>query len=426
MHREEQVKLEETVNDPRAQPSANNGSRGMREQFIGHQEVLELPEVADQESLLLIIIHIFRILAAKGKLILGLTVASMVVAAICVTLLPNTFKAEAVILPPQQAQSSLAAFSAGMLGGIAGPSIAAQLGLKDPADLYIGILKSRSISEQVASRFHLKEKYHLKFISDTRSALMKHVAISKSKESFIVISVEDRDPRLASELANAFVDELYKQNSRLAITDAAHRRMFFDQALSNEKSAMNEAELDLKNSQMKTGLIVPSGQTESLVRAAAELRAEISSRQIALQSMRSYATDQNSQVQLIQQEIAAARAQLSQLETSNRSDSDFELSARKLPEASLEYLRRMRNLKYHEALYEVLAKQYEAARIDEAKEAPVLQVLDPATVPERKSGPARLAITLLVGLLVFVLSSMSVYAVDVVKGRGQLLNSGRA
>jgi uncharacterized protein involved in exopolysaccharide biosynthesis len=378
------------------------------------EELAQPPEVLfrgggeTEESMTEIVVRILTVLARRKKLIVGVTLALMTIAAIRVSLMQDSFKAEAVILPPQQQQSSLAAFSSGLSGGL-GPSLASQLGIKDPADYYIGILKSRTISESIVARFNLRNLYHSKRPSDARRALMRHTVFAKSKESFIVISVEDHDPKLATALANAFVEELYKQNSQLAIVSAAQRRVFFEQELSQEKNALSEAEISLKSSQLTTGLMVPVGQAEALVRAASQLRAEILSREVQLESMHSFATDQNSHVQILKREIAASRAQLAQIESSGEPGSNFEVPAGKLPEANVEYLRKTRTLKYHETLFELLAKQYEAARIDEAKQAPVLQVLDPAVVPDRKSGPARLSTVLLVGLLGAVLSSIWVY-----------------
>jgi uncharacterized protein involved in exopolysaccharide biosynthesis len=350
------------------------------------------------------ILAILVVLARRKLVIAASTFLLMLAAAIGVSLAPNSYTAQAVILPPQQQQSSLAVLASGALGNLAGTGMASQLGLKNPADLYIGILKSQTISDEIITRFHLQDLYRLKLLSDTRSALARHTSFTSGKESLITISVEDHDPKRAAAMANAFVDELYKENSQLAVTDASQRRLFFEQQLRKEKDALSGAEVALKDTQQATGLVVPTGQADALIRSAAQLRAEIAGRQVALQAASSYETDQNSQIQLLRREISAMQGQLAGIEANGAKGGRLDVSAGSLPAASLAYQRKFREVKYHETLYEVLARQYEAAVIDEAKQAPVIQVVDRAKTPDKKSGPPRTLISLAGGLIGFVLS----------------------
>ena len=354
------------------------------------------------------ILDLLLVLASHKRLIIGFTLITTLATAMGVMLMRNYFTAQAVILPPQQQQSSLAAFASGALGGLAGSGVASQLGLKNPADLYIGILKSRTLSDEIVARFHLEDVYQQKFASDTQRTLAKHASFASGKDSLITISVEDHDPKRAAAMTNAFVDGLYELTSRLAVTDASQRRLFFEQELGKEKNSLGEAEVGLRTVQRSTGLLLPAGQGEALIRSTAQLRAEISIREVALHATETYATKENPQVQVLQREISAMRGQLSDLENKGNEASNFEVSAGKLPEASLEYIRKLRDLKYHETLYELLAKQYEAARIDESKQAPVIQVIDRANVPDKKSGPARALLILCAGFVGIVLSSLYV------------------
>jgi tyrosine-protein kinase Etk/Wzc len=347
---------------------------------------------------------------AHRRIILLATVTAAALSALIACLLPVSFKAEALIMPPQQQQqSSLAALASGALGGLAGSTgMASSLGLKNPSDLYIGILQSRTIADDIVSRFHLRDVYHQQHISETRQALAKHVSFSSGKDSLIRITVEDYDARRAADITNAYVDELHSANSRLALTDASQRRLFYEQELSKEKDALANAEIALKQNQQKSGMVLPAGQAQLLLRSGAQLRAEIASRQVQMEAMRSYATDENPQLQILKRETEALRNQLAQLQS--RSDrSGFEMSAGQLPETSLEYLRRMRDLKYHETLFELLSRQYEAARIDEAKQAPVIQVIDRAVVPDKKSWPPRAMLVLAGALLGFAASAGAVF-----------------
>jgi tyrosine-protein kinase Etk/Wzc len=355
------------------------------------------------------VIEILVVLLRHKKMISAVATLITCLATLAIFLWPPSYVAQAVILPPQQGQSSMAALASGAMGGMAS-SMGSQLGLKNPADLYIGILKSRTIADDIIDEFHLQSVYEKKFLSSARKKLKSRATFVSSKEMLITISVEDRDPARATAMANAFVASLYKQNSRLALTGAAQKRLFFDQQLAVEKDALAKAEIDLKATQQSTGLVVPTGQAEVLIRSGALLRAEIASHEVQLQAMRGYATDENPQMKTLKTEISALQGQLAQVEASGSPGSKMEMSGSRLPQATLEYIRKLREVKYHETLFELIAKQYEVARIDEAKEAPLIQVVDRAVVPDKPDGPGR--VLLLLGAVVagLVLGSLSALA----------------
>src|ERR1017187_10399146 len=307
--------------------------------------------------------------------------------AICILAKP-TFSASALIMPPQQGQSlatmmgQLNALVSLTGGGIGGSQ------LKTPVDMYIGMLESRTIADRLISRFHLQDLYKTRKMEDTRTRLKSNTRFLAGKDGLIHIIVDDHDPNRASEMANAYVDELYSMNSHLAITEAAQRRVFFDQEL---------AENDLKQPAERTGVIQLGGQAESIIRSLAVLRAEIASREVQINSLRMFATDQNPVAIRAQEEINSLRNQLAKLEKDPRNPelvSTFGIPAGRVPAVALEYARKLREVKYHETLFELLAKQYEAARIDEAKAAPIIQVVDRAVPPDKKSGPHRALIIL--------------------------------
>jgi uncharacterized protein involved in exopolysaccharide biosynthesis len=358
----------------------------------------ELSRDNDEISLLIW----FQILYRRKGLIATATLVSALVAAAVAFLLPPTYKAEAVIMPPQQAQSSMSMMSTqtAQLGGLANVGLAGMF-WKNPADLYIGILQSRTIADSLIDEFHLQSIYGVKQRSDARKRLAKFSSFTSKKDQLIHIAVQDHDQNRSADLANAYVSHLFEQNQRLALSEASQRRLFFEQQIAQERNALTAAEVAFKNTQQKTGLIVPAGQAEGLVRSGMLLRAEIASREVQLQAVRSYATDENSQVHMLQSEISALNDQLRRLKSQNGSQSldGIEIPAGKLPEVGLEYARKLRDFKYHEAVYEVLQKQYEIARIDEAKLAPVIQVVDRAVHPDRKSGPPRTVIVVVSALV---------------------------
>lgn len=347
------------------------------------------------------------VLAQQWRSILLITVIALALGA-CVAFLwlKPTFTAKAIILPPQAPQSAVSAMM-GQLGALASLGGGGGL-LKNPGDLYVGILESRTISDDVIAKFNLLSLWKLKKLEDARHILAKKAQFEATKEGLINIAVKDHDPKMASDLANAFVDELYRMNSNLAISEAAQRRLFFDEQLGEEKSALVAAEDKLKATQEKTGLINLNGQAEMAIRNIAQLQAEISSREVEMQSMRNFATDENPDLSRLQSEITTLRQQLNRLENDQQhlAPGDTQVPAGRVPQEGLEYERDLRDVRYHQALYELLSRQFEAARIDEAKAAPIIQVVDRAVPPDRKSGPPRLLLTIGFGFVGFCIACL--------------------
>jgi tyrosine-protein kinase Etk/Wzc len=239
-----------------------------------------------------------------------------------------------------------------------------------------------------------------------RKRLERNTRIESGKDSLIRIRVEDRNAARAANLANPYVDELSQSNSRLAFTEAGQRRLFFEEQLTREKESLAEAEIGLRNTQQATGLVAPAGQAEALLRVDAQLHAEILSRETQLAAMKTFAADENPRLRIVTRELDALQAQLNQLERGDYKEGTLELPTGQLPEASLKYLRAMREMKYHETLFEVLSRLYEAAKLDEAKSATPIQVVDHAVTPERKSWPPR---TLLISAAILGALLISVF-----------------
>ncbi|MBV9309035.1 MAG: lipopolysaccharide biosynthesis protein [Acidobacteriaceae bacterium] len=324
--------------------------------------------------------------------IIRVVLVTVAVASVIALIIPVKYAAQAVILTPQQAQSSLVSMAqmAGVTsGGLSGLSLLSGFGLRNPSDLYIGILQSRTIADGIINRFDLKRVYGDRDFFAARKHLAQNTTISAGKDSLIHIRVEDRDPQRSANLANAYVEELALQNSTVALTEASQRRLFFEGQLVKEKDALANAEIALRDTQQATGLVVPTGQAEAIIRSVSQLRAEILSREAQVEAMKLYVADDNPKFQVIKRELGTLRAELARLEKGNHVPGTPEVPTGQLPQAGLEYLRKFREVKYHETLFEVLSKQYEAARLDEAKAAPLVQIIDKAVVPERRSWPPR-------------------------------------
>lgn len=299
------------------------------------------------------------------------------------------YTAEAAFLPPQSSPGSSMAQMASQFSSLGAASVFG--GLKSPGDVYLGILGSRTIADSLIDKFDLQKVYQLKRISDTEKKLKQRSTFVYGKDTLIAVRVEDHDPQRATDLANAYMDALREQNGLLALTDASQRRLFFQEQLEREKNALADAEVDLKKTQEQTGLIAPSGQAQVEIEAIAQLRAQITSRQVELSSIRQGATDQNPEVVRLQTQISDLELQLQKLQNDNgeRQPGSVQLPTARVPELALEYVRKQREVRYHEILFDSIAKQFEVARLDESREAPMLQVIDRAVVPDKKSGPPR-------------------------------------
>jgi len=336
------------------------------------------------------LIDLAIVLAKHKKLILGAPLITAVIVGLVSMLIPNSYTAKTQILPPQQQSGASALLGQlGALSSLAGVSA----GIKNPNDTYVAMLQSRTVSDNLIRRFKLQAVYDKKYSSDTRKKLEKASAITAGKDGVIVVMVDDRDPKRAAALANGYVEELQQLTQVLAVTEASQRRLFFEKQLQQAKQALGDAEIALKKVQEKTGLIQLDAQAAALVKAGSELKAQIAMKEVELGAMRTFTTGNNPDYIRIEQLLGGLRSQLAKVEAGS-------VTTSKVPEAGLEYVRKVRDLKYAETVYELLAKQFEIAKIDEAKEGSVIQVLDRAVVPDKKSKPLRILITALAALAV--------------------------
>ncbi|WP_263409887.1 Wzz/FepE/Etk N-terminal domain-containing protein [Terriglobus tenax] len=316
---------------------------------------------------------------------------------VLVFFLPNEFTAKVSFLPPPSSSSSGLASQLNSLGGMA----LLGGGVKTSGDVYAGLLKSSSVQGNLVDQFHLMTVYHTKTKTQAMVRLAKRTVIDVGlKDTIVTLSVTDNDRVRARDLANAYLDQLEALSTRLAITEGAQRRRFYEERLAAEKEALATADVELKKSEEKTGLVVPGSQAQMHFQTIANLRALITSRTTQLAALLQASTEQNMDVIRLRSEIASLNAQLGRLQQGGGADED--LTTKKVPEASLEYIRKQRDVRYHETMFEILARQYETARLDEAKEGPSPQIVDRAFTPELKSGPPRVIMVLsafILGLL---------------------------
>ena len=347
----------------------------------------------------------------EGKrLIAGATMGAALLAAGVSFLLAPVYTARTSLLPPgsQQQSGSAAALAAlGSLGGLAGA------GAKTPDDLYVALLRSDSVLLGLDQQFNLKTRYSVKDFESLRKVAPTYVHVASDKKAGLIsVEVDDEDPEFAAKLANALVAETTKVLSRLAVSEAQQRRLFFERQLSETKEKLVKAESDLREVQERSGVIVLDKQSEAVISSAAQVRAAIAEREVRLRVLRMSSTEQNPDVMRLTSELQGLRAELARMESRKGPDSasTTDLPVGKLPEAAVSYVRARRELKLQEVLMEAMVRQFESAKLDEAKEGPLLQQVDLALPPDHKSKPARALIVAAAGLASLFLASIWVVA----------------
>jgi tyrosine-protein kinase Etk/Wzc len=337
-------------------------------------------QYADDEISLLDLLQV--IVDNLRLLVLGPLVCGLAALGYSFTI-PPTYTAKTQFLPPLQQQSTAASMlaSLGALGGLAG----ATTGLKSQADQYIAFMKSVSVQDALIERFKLVEKYEAKLKTDARIALTGSVRIASGKDGLIGVEVDDKDPKFAADLANAHVEELRNLLGRLAVTEAQQRRMFFEKQLAQTKDNFAKADLALKSSGISSSVLKSS--PAAAVEAVARLKAGISVQEVKLGAMRNYLTESSPDFKQALSELASLKSELAKAEKDEPASQGIS-----------DYVARYREYKYQETMFELFAKQFELAKVDESREGAVVQVLDIAQPPERKSKPKKAMIAIIAAL----------------------------
>jgi tyrosine-protein kinase Etk/Wzc len=383
---------------------------GEREETASRVET----ETSEPEPELSVLDTVILLLERKRfivRFVLGACLLSIVVSLI----LPVQYEAKIVLLPPAQ-NSSIGSSLLGQMGGLGALGSLASLaggglGLKNPADMYVSLLTSRTVEDAMIHRFELMKEYKDKRMSDARKDFERRTTcVAGTKDGLIRITVEDHDAKRAAELANGYVEEFRKLSASLAITEAARRRLFFEQQLQQAKDSLTAAEDAMTKTQQTTGVLQIDSQARALIESAAVLRAQVVAKQVQIEGMRAFATEDNPNLVLAKQQLAALQAQLERVAGSQQDPgSDINLSKGRVTGAGMEYLRRYRDLKYQETVYELLAKEFEVAKLDEAREGSLIQVVDAAVPPDKKSSPHRTLIVLGSTILAFFVATFWVW-----------------
>jgi uncharacterized protein involved in exopolysaccharide biosynthesis len=351
-------------------------------------------------------IDLLIILAKHKKKIIAMPICAMAASLAITFVMPDVYRATTKLLPPQQSASSAAALLS-QLGGVASAVVGGSA-LKNPADLYVGMLQSRTIADDLIAKYKLQQIYNVGTMEKARKQLENASTIVVGKDGIISIDVEAEDKVLATRIANSYVDELFAMTKRLALTEAAQRRVFFERQLENAKNNLASAEQALKKGIDTRGVISVDADSRAVMETMGRLRAQVSAKEIQLNSMRAFVTPNNSEFKRVQEELTSLRAEVSRLENGNGGDNATQGDK----QVGLESIKILRDVKYYQMLYELLAKQYEVARLDEAKDPAIIQVLDPAVEPENKFKPKRGMIVAITGVLSLILAVIVVFLIE--------------
>jgi uncharacterized protein involved in exopolysaccharide biosynthesis len=373
-----------------------------------HEQVSESPAPdppAESRQLLDVLI----ILARRKKFVMGFTLGAALLAVVIVLMVPSKYTATTLVLPPVQT-SSMSSALLGQLGGSSAlASVAgASLGIRNPADMYVSLFRSRTVEDTMIRRFGLMARYRRKRMSDTRTAFEARSTVALGiKDGLLRITVTDWDPNLAAEMANAYVDEFRNISANLAITEASQRRIFFEKQLLEANQNLTVAEEAMKRTEQSTGVLQVDSQARSLIESAATLRGQVVAKEVQLQAMRSYATEDNPEIVVVEQQLAALKAQLAKLGgTDANSSSDIIVPKGNIPQAGMEYIRKLRDVKYYETIAQLIARQFEVAKLDEARQGAIIQVADAAVPPDKRSSPHRTIVVVLTTFIAFVVAAL--------------------
>lgn len=322
-------------------------------------------------------------LREHGRLLVLVSLAAGLLALGIATLIPPTYTATTTLLPPQQTQggAATALASLGALGALAGNAT----GMGSSGDRYVALMQSANVTDRLIDQFKLMEVFEAKFRVDARKALAANVRISLGKkDGLITVEVDDTSPQRAADIANRYVDELRRITATLAVTEAQQRRVFFERQLQASKERLVQAQETLQASGFNAGAL--KAEPKAAAEGYARLKAEATAAEVRIQALRGNLADNTPEVRQQQATLAALREQLARAERATNTT------------GSPDYIGKYRDFKYQETLFDLYARQFELARVDESKEGALIQVVDIATLPEKKSKPKRAMIAIITTL----------------------------
>ena len=346
------------------------------------------------------------------RILFRVGVLSLILSGLIAFLIPKQYQSTARLMPPDQGSSGaamLAALAGRSLGGLGslGSLASGLLGGKSSSALFIDILHSRAINDRINDRFNLQHVYHKRYRIDTVKYLVRHTKLDEDKKSGIVsLTFTDTDPQRARTMAAAYIEELNNILTRSSVSSARQERIFIEKRLVTVQAELQAAQKALSEfSSVNTTLDIKE-QTHAMVDAGAKLQAEMIVGQSELASLKQIYGDDNVRVRAAQARIADLQGELRKMSGSSAEPSaesektgvvntSMYPSLRQIPRLAVPYANLYREVRIQETVYELLSQQYEMSRVEEAKDTPVVSVLDQPQVAEKKSFPPRLLVMLL-------------------------------
>ena len=351
----------------------------------------------------------FHVIAKRSRLILFSTLTAAILAVIASFFLTNIYSATAKILPPQQ-ESGLLSSIMGQLGGLA--SVAGDVvGKGNKADMYVELLKSETVMDPIIDRFQLMKLYKQKYRQFTRKMLEDRSTITAGKKSGIIsITIDDKDPKRAADIANAYVEELDKLLKSINTTGAGQNRQFLENRLAGARADLARAEEALKTFQAKNKSFNVTEQAKASIEGIAKLKAELAIQEVRLAGLQRRFSDTSQEVKSVKTATASLRSQIARLEESEGRSAIPSVGS--FPEIGKDYVRLMREFKTQETLVELLTKQYEMAKFSEASTVPAVQVVQVAKAPDFKSKPSKRKLVVQMVLSALFLSTAVAFVLE--------------
>jgi tyrosine-protein kinase Etk/Wzc len=374
---------------------------------VNHKSTLDIQ--TENQTGALTVLDVVVILAEHKRAIFIASLLCAAIAAAVSFILPNQYISRVTLLSPVVEQSSAQQMVMGQLGL---PSeLGREIGLSNPLDTYVAMLESDNLSDRLIDKFQLLSVYRVKTRSDARERLAKQTTVEITKNGTLTIAYEDHDPQFAAAVADAYVNALRDLMHDLSSSEAQQRLEFFNGQLLDARNELEKSETQLRDTQTRTGIIQLDLQAKAVVEEDARLRADAAAKRVEIASMRSYSTERNPAVAQAETELASLEGELDAAERKSQSpEGDLLITSSKMPAAGMDYVRALREVRYRQELVELLARQYENARLDAGKQAVFLRILDHAWAADRKSGPPRLLIVLIV-VVVSAFAASCVYVI---------------
>lgn len=350
------------------------------------------------------------LLWSRRRLLARVTVLAFLLGLGISFVIPKQYESSTSIMPPDQqgASSMLLAAITSRTGGLGGLA-SGLLGHMSTTALFIELLRSGTVAAQLTQRFHLQQVYHTRYIADTAKRLAHRTKIVDDKKSGIItITVRDSDPVRARDMAQAYLDELNNLVMRTNTSTAHQERVFIERRLQSVRADLEKSQLDLSDFSSKNSTVDIKEQARAMVDATARVQGQMLAEQSSLDSLLQLYGDSNVRVREAQAQIRTLQRELGNMngssapltaqneETADSKESNHAYpSLRQLPRLAVPYADLYRRVRVQETVFELLTQQDELARIEEAKDVPVVSVIDPPGIPEKKSFPPRLLLTLL-------------------------------